>query len=156
MRVKMLVGGDKLEYDVHEQLTFDPEYVFEELGKQPGQLAWWFSLLAMKEQEVEDFSLKISGETARTELAYRADADALAKIYGKVTEGVISSLVDNTPDLIALHEKLNQLRKEASLLKAMAKGFDSRSALLATSASAQKAEIQARLRSLIKKTEGGN
>lgn len=156
MKVQMKVGGDDLEYDVHEQLYFDPEYVFEELGKQPGQLAWWYSLLAIKDQEVSNFESKAEAEASRIELAYRQDSENLAKLYGKVTESVISALVKNNPTVLENEEKLSLLRREAALLKAMTRGFESRSGLLATSGSAQKAEIQARLRSLMKKTEGGN
>lgn len=155
MKVKMTVGGDDLEYDVHEQLNFDPEYVFDELGKQPGQLAWWYSLLAMKDQEIEDFVNHLASVTADTELALRADSETLIKAYGKVTEGVISSLLANNPNLQKIKADLANLRREGAMLKAMAKGFDSRSALLATSGSAQKAEIQARLRAMVNKTDKG-
>ena len=155
MKVKMLVGGDELEYDVHEQLNFDPEYVFPEIGEQAGQLAWWYSLLAIKEQETQDFAAKMASRAAEIELAYRSDSDALAKVYGKVTEGVINSLVQLNQELVDLTAQHNNLKRECALLKAMTKGFDARTSLLTTSGSAQKAEIQARLRTLIKSTAKG-
>lgn len=150
MKVKMLVAGNPLEYDIHEQLYFDPENVFDELDSQPGKVAWWYSLVALKEQEVEDFSMKVASETANAELAFRKDTEALAKVYGKVTEGVISSLVQTSPVVLDLKTKYNELRKELMLLKAMTKGFEARTSLMSTSASARKEEMKAHLAASMK------
>lgn len=150
MKVKMLVAGNPLEYDIHEQLYFDPENVFDELDTQPGKVAWWYSLVALKEQEVEDFSMRVAAETANAELAFRADADNLAKQYGKVTEGVISSLVQTAPVVTDLKTKYNELRRELMLLKAMTRGFEARTTLMTTSASARKEEMKAHLATNIK------
>ena len=146
----MLVAGDELEYDVHEKLYFDPEHVFDEIGKQSGKLAWWHSLVALKDQEIEDAKIMLDKLLADRELAYRSDTDDLVDKYGKVTEGVIRAAVDSDSLVISAKKQLSQLRKEGALLKAMAKGMDTRSVLLATAGSAQKREIETRLRSSIR------
>jgi hypothetical protein len=149
MKVKMLVAGDELEYDVHEKLYFDPEHVFDEIGKQSGKLAWWHSLVALKDQEVEDFKIKLDKILADRELAYRGDSADLVEKYGKVTEGVIRAAVDTDSIVIEAKKHLNNLKREVGMLKAMAKGMDTRSVLLATAGSAQKRELETRLRSAI-------
>jgi hypothetical protein len=153
MKVRMRVGGDPLEYDTHEQLTFDVENTFSELGEQAGQLAWWYSLLAIKEQEVDDFKVGMDKVTAERELELRKDTETLTAEYGKVTEGVIKACLEADPDLVFLRQEHNELKKQAALLKAMTRGFESRTSLLTTAGSAQKAEMQARLRKLISKTD---
>ena len=158
MKVVMKVNGQKLEYDTHEQLTFDVEYVFDELGTQPGQLAWWHSLLSYKDEEANNFKANMESKIAQKELALRGDQTTLVALYGKVTEGVISAVLAGDPEILELKQQHNELLRDASLLKAMTRGFETRSVLLATASSAQKAEIQARLRSMMKKTdqEGSN
>jgi len=148
MIVKMVVAGQKFEYDIHETLDFDPEHVFDVIGKQPGELAWWFSLLAMKEQEVEDNKTAMDSKVSGIELDLRANSKLLEDKYGKVTEAVIKAELTQNQEVLALQKKYSKLRREAGLLKAMTKGFDSRSVLLATAGSAQRAELEARLRSL--------
>jgi hypothetical protein len=151
----MVVAGDKLEYDVHEQLFFDIENTFDELGKQAGMLAWWYSLLALKDQEVEDYKVHMERDIATIELKFRANSEDLAETYGKVTESVIRAAVDTNAEVVTLKEGYNFLRRESGLLKAMAKGMDTRSVLLATAGSAQKAELEARLRSMVGKAKKG-
>jgi len=153
MRITMSVAGNPLKYDTHEQLNFDVENTFKELGEQPGQLAWWYSLLALKEQELDDFRARMEGRIAERELELRRDTDALTAQYGKVTEGVIKAVITADPDLGTLREEYHEIKKQAALLKAMTRGFESRSVLLATAGSAQKSEIQARLRKLVTKTD---
>lgn len=155
MRVTMSVAGDSLTYDIQEQLTFDVENTFSELGEQPGKLAWWYSLLIFKEQEVDDFKVRMESRIAERELELRSDTEDLAKKYGKVTESVIKAALAADEELVEIREDFNELRKQAGLLKAMTRGSESRSVLLATAGSAQKAEIQARLRKLVGKTEKG-
>lgn len=151
MKIKMKVNGDSLEYDVHEQLHFDPEYVFDELGEQAGQMAWWYSLLAYKEQEAADFKNELARVEAQAELDIRNDTERLNKMYGKVTEAIIKAEVALHKGVIHAQTRFNELQKQAALLKAMTRGYENRGVLLATSASAQKAEVQARLRRLIGK-----
>lgn len=153
MKVSMTVGGEKLEYDVHEQLFFDPGSVFEELGSQPGQVAWWYSLLTIKEQEAEDFKTDMESTISGIELEYRSNSEDLAKTYGKVTESVISAALNLDARVLDLRKKYSTLRREVGLLKAMTRGQDTRSNLLSVSGSAQKVELQARLRSLIASTK---
>jgi hypothetical protein len=153
MEVKMKVAGDKLEYDVHEQLYFDPEHVFEVIGKQAGMLAWWYSLLALKDQELEDYKVHMDRDIAVVELNYRRNSDDLVAIYGKVTESVIKAAVESDVVVVEAKEGLNLLKRESGMLKAMAKGMDTRSVLLATAGSAQRAELEARLRSMVGKAK---
>jgi hypothetical protein len=155
MKVTMQVAGDALTYKVHEQLTFDPENTFVELGDQPGKLAWWYSLLTLKEQEADDFKARMEARAAERELELRGDTEDLAKQYGKVTEGVIKAALASDEDLVEMREKYNEIRRDVGLLKAMTRGSESRSVLLATAASAQKAELQAKLRKLVGKAEKG-
>lgn len=152
MKISMEVAGDSLEYDVHEQLHFDPEYVFDELGEQPGQMAWWYSLLAYKEQEASDFKTEVGRISAQAELDIRNDTERLTKAYGKITEAIIKAELALHPDVVAASQRLNELNKQVALLKAMTRGYENRGVLLATAASAQKAEVQARLRRQISKT----
>ncbi|MCG8430106.1 MAG: hypothetical protein MJA29_02890 [Candidatus Omnitrophica bacterium] len=148
MKVQMQVGGKELKYDVHEQLFFDPEHVFDEIGKQAGQLAWWYSLLALKDEEAENFKVEMDARIAEIELAARRDTDTLVSLYGKVTEAVIKAHVEQQVEVVGLKQKYSELKRESGLLKAMTKGMDSRSVLLATAGSAQKAELEARLREI--------
>jgi len=149
MKVKMQVAGDDFEYDVHEKLYFDPEHVFAEIGKQSGKLAWWHSLVALKDQEIEDAKIMLDKLLADRELDYRKNSDDLVAEYGKVTEGVIRASVDSDSLVIDAKKRLSHLKKEGGLLKAMSKGMDTRSVLMATAGSAQKREIETRLRSSI-------
>lgn len=156
MKVKMDIAGDEFKYDVHEQLFFDPEHVFDVIGKQAGQLAWWHSLVALKDQECEDYKVRLDRDLAEIELSYRKNSGDLVAEYGKVTESVIKAVVESNSDVIVLKEKLNLLKREVGMLKAMAKGMDTRSVLLATAGSAQRAELEARLRSMVGKAKGGD
>jgi hypothetical protein len=141
MDIKMTVGGQKLEYDPQETLFFDPEHVFDVIGKQSGNLAWWYSLLAMKEQELADAQVAFDKQAAERDEEIRNQGN-------KLTETAIKSLLAKEPALVKAQLHLNSLRRDAAFLKAMARGFDSRSALLATAGSAQRAEVEARLREL--------
>ena len=153
MKVQMLVGGQNLKFDIHTELNFDPEHVFDVIGKQPGMLSWWYSLAAMKDQEVNDFTSEMEKRMAEIELEVRSDTALLEAQYGKVTEGVIKAAIQAKDEPSQLKAKLNEMRRDAAILKAMAKGFDSRSALLATAGSAQRAEVEARLRQLVGKAK---
>ena len=149
MRIKMTVGGQKLEYDPHDELFFDPEHVFDVIGKQSGHLAWWYSLVAMKDHELGDAQVEYDRRTAEIDEEIRAKAVDSGE---KLTETAIKSRLAKEPDLVQGQLDLNRLRRDVSFLKAMARGFDSRSALLATAGSAQRAEVEARLRELTGKT----
>jgi hypothetical protein len=155
MKVKMSVAGDSLAYDVHQQLSFDVENTFAELGAQPGQLAWWYSLLTLKQEEIEYFKTRMDAAFAERELELRADTDDLTKRYGKITEAIFKAELAVDVDLQSLQNEYTKLKREEGLLKAMTRGMESRSVLLATASSAQKSEVQARLRALVRKTEKG-
>ena len=148
MKVAMQVGGQDLKFNIHTELNFDPEHVFDVIGKQPGMLSWWYSLAAMKEQEVSDYAADMEKRMAEIELEVRSDPKALEATYGKVTEAVIKAVIQSRDEPGEMRSKLNEMKRDAAILKAMARGFDSRSALLATAGSAQKAEVEARLRQL--------
>lgn len=154
MKISMTVNDELLEYEVHEQLYFDVEDVFPELGEQPGQLAWWYSLLTYKQHELDNFKAEFERAKAQRELDIRRGMDALVAKYGKVTEAIIAAEVAIDDELEEMLLKLNELKKQVGLLKAMTGGMESRSVLLATAASAQKAEVQARLRQLTKRAKG--
>lgn len=153
MKVSMKVGGEKFSYDIQKELNFDPEYVFDALGEQPGKVTWWWSLVAMKEREVEDFRVNMDAELATIELSYRSDSSVLEAQYGKVTESVIKAAMASNDDVMKLHKKHSALKQDLNMLKAGARGFDGRGALLCTAGSAQKAEVQARLRALVGKAK---
>ena len=149
MKVKMKVGGREFEYDISKELDFDPEFVFDALGKQPGKQVWWWHMVALKEREVEDFKVNMDAELAQLELDFREDGSTLEAQYGKVTESVIRSALACHEDVIKLHKKNAAMKPDLNMLKAAARGFDSRGPLLCTAGSAQKAEVQARLRELV-------
>jgi len=150
LKVKMKVGAMAVNYDVHDELYFDPEHVFDVIGEQASKLAWWTSLVVMKEQELADANVNHDRAVAEVDLAIRANAlDQGAKI----TETAIKAVLTQNEDLHAGALKINKIRRDVGFLKAMALGFKDRSALLATSGSAQRAELEARLRSMMKKTE---
>jgi hypothetical protein len=153
LKVEMKVAGMKVAYDVHDELNFDTDRAFDELGKQAGRQTWWWSLVAMKEQEVSDYKTSMESDIAQVELALRADPAKLESSYGKVTEGVIKSALAIHPAIISVQTKLHEMQRDLALLKAMGKGFDSRGVMLATAGSAAKAEAQARLRELVHSVE---
>lgn len=153
MKISMKVGGQKFDYDIEKELNFDPEFVFDVLGEQPGKQVWWWHLVSMKEREVEDFKINMDAELAQIELDFRADGSTLEAQYGKVTESVIRSAVAIHPDVITIHKKANAMKQDLNMLKAAARGFDARGPLLCTAGSAQKAEVQARLRQLVGKAK---
>ena len=153
MEVEMQVAGQDLQYDIHEQLFFDIETVFGELGTHPGQLSWWYSLLAFKDEELNNFKVSMEGRISQIELEFRGNQTGLVAAYGKVTESVITAAVNCHTEVLELRQKLNELTREAALLKAMTRGMESRTSLMATASSAQKAEVEARLRATIKQTQ---
>lgn len=146
MRVKMKVGALDVEYDIHDELYFDPEHVFDVIGEQSSKLAWWSSLVVMKEQEYEDAKVKNDRFVAEVDAAIRADGlDAKVKL----TEAAIKGLVTQNEGVYKRALSLNKLKRDVGFLKAMAMAFKDRSALLATSGSAQRAELEARLRATV-------
>lgn len=153
MRVKMNVRGMPLDFKIHTELNFDPENVFAIIGEQPGKLAWWTSLAVMRDQELADFATQADKRKAEIELGVRGDSKSLEEQYGKVTEGVIKAVLASNDEIVKLNMDANKLRRDVGILKAMAKGFETRSVLLATAGSAQKAEVEARLRSLVGKAK---
>jgi len=153
MKVSIKVDGNAIKYDIDEELNFDPEFVFDALGEQAGKQVWWWHLTSMKEREVEDFKIKMDAELAQLELEIRGDSATLEAQYGKVTESVIKAAMACHPKLVEANKKLNALKQDLNMLKATARGFDGRGALLCTAGSAQKAEVQARLRALVGKAK---
>ena len=153
MKVSMKVGGQKVDYDIDAELNFDPEFVFDVLGEQPGKQTWWWHLVAMKEREVEDHKIQMDANLAAIELDFRSNSSILEAQYGKVTESVIRSAIAVHDDVIKLHKKHNAMKQDLNMLKATARGFDSRGPLLCTAGSAQKAEVQALLRQLVGKAK---
>lgn len=166
MKVKINVAGEEVKYDVKEELFFDIEHVFSYFGHQAANVAWWWSLVAIRSQEIRDAKVELDSMkadldrlSAQIELDIRKDQDALAAQYGKVTEAVIKAVVTGNPLLAAKQEEINakqvaisKLTRDKDLLTAMADGFEGRSALLATAGSARRAEVQANIRELVTKT----
>lgn len=149
MKVAMKVGGMDVKYDIHDELYFDPEHVFDVIGKQPGLMTWWASLTVLKDQEYQDAVVKHDRKVAQLD----QDIRQLAVREGtKITEGTIKSKILSNLEVEKGLLQLNKLKRDVGFLKAMAKGFESRSVLLATAGSAQKAEIEARLRAMVKGT----
>lgn len=148
MKVKMIVAGDALSFDIHKELNFDPENVFAVIGEQPSKLAWWHSLVALKERELADFMVDMDARVSAIELDTRGNSKDLEAQYGKVTEGVIKSVLATNDEVMELTKKSNEIKRDVNILKAMAKGFDSRSALMATAGSMSRVELEAGLRSM--------
>jgi len=149
MKVAMKVGGMDVKYDIHDELYFDPENVFDVIGKQPGQMTWWASLVVLKEQEYADAQVKHDRRVAQLDQEIRSSAN---RDTTKITEGAIKAQITCNDEVEKDLIHLNRLKRDVGFLKAMSKGFEARSVLLATAGSAQKAEIQARLRSMVKRT----
>jgi hypothetical protein len=149
LKVKMKVGAMDVKYDVHDELYFDPEHVFDVIGEQASKLAWWSSLVVMKEQELADEQVRHERRTAEVDTAIRAQA---VDTGTKVTETAIKSMIAQNDEIHNGSLKINKLKRDVGFLKAMAMAFKDRSALLATSGSAQRAELEARLRSMVKST----
>ena len=149
MKVKMKVGNMNVSYDIHDELYFDPEHVFDVIGEQASKLAWWSSLVVMKEQELADNGVRHDRLVAEVDAGIRASALDRGV---KVTETAVKGLVTQNDEVFDGAIKLNKLKRDVGFLKAMALGFKDRSALLATSGSAQRAELEARLRSMVGRT----
>jgi len=153
MDVKLTVGGEEIEYNIQEELYFDIEYISKTLEKHAGELAWWSSLLSIKEKELADKKVEVEGEVGRKSIFFRTDPLFSAKYNKKVTEGVINAELAADEELMLLHKEMNELRLQVGYLKAMSNGMDRRTALLATSGSIKRSELEAGLRSVVKKTK---
>jgi len=155
MKVQMIVGNEQLDFTVHTELNFDPANVFDVIGEQPGKLAWWTALVAVKEQELADFVVDMEARTSAIELDIRKNSKSLEDQYGKVTEGVIKAVLAANDEVVQLSTKMNEIKRDANILRAMAKGFDSRSSLMATAGSMHRAELEAGLRALTGRAKKG-
>lgn len=153
MEITLTVSGNEMTFDTGEQLNFDIDGIMNELQEAPGSLGWWYTLLSYKEQERDDYKAQTAKMAADKELFLRANTDDLAKQYGKVTEGVIKAALLADEELTEREVQLNELNKQVGILKAMTRGQESRSSLMATAASLHKAELQASVRKMVNRSE---
>ena len=152
MDVKMKVGGETLDYNVEEELFFDIDHISRTLQSHAGQLAWWASLLATKEKEYADRKVEYDSKEGFVSIFLRTDEDTAKRYNKKVTEGVINAELAIHEELIQLRKDINELKLQIGYLKAMVKEMSDRSPLLATSGSIRRSELEAGMRSVIKKT----
>jgi len=152
MNIKLVVGSEKLDYNVEEELFFDIDHISRTLQTHTGQLAWWASLLAIKEKEYSDKKVNLDGREGEISIFLRTDEDTAKRYNKKVTEGVINAELSSNEELMIQRKDLNETKLQIGYLKAMVKGMSDRSPLLATAGSIRRSELEAGMRSVIKKT----
>lgn len=161
MRLSMKVNDTKIDCSIEEELYIDFDRLDKAVQEHSSMLAWWYAVLAEKEEEMNNISVLADSKIAQRELEVRnilvSKNDAEIQSLGvnsdvKVTEGVISAILA-ADDLIRKYKKrVNQVKKEFKQLKAMCSGFEARTGLLTSAYGRRRAELEAQLKALTSKT----
>jgi hypothetical protein len=152
------VDGDHLTIDVFKELVVDLENLDKHLTEHCALLAYWESMLGFKMLEVNRSQVLLDRLLAATEVRIRKEMGSDPSKYGfpkdvKVTEGLVQALVTDDQDVVDHKNILNDLKKDAAIIKALVNGYDKQCAILVTLGGKRRAELEAGIHNVINKTQ---
>lgn len=149
-------GGEMLDIDIDRCLTIDMEKLVDVLCRHAADQAWWNACLGEKEEEVGKLKVSQEAVIALQEIHIRNKLTTNSVDLGvtkgvKITEGVVSAVMAQDPEVQEARKTILQAKKELAVLRAVCEGFKSRTITIANLGGNRRAEIEANMASTINK-----
>jgi hypothetical protein len=160
---KIPCAGEMLEIDIEDELGIDIDNLTPDLQTQGALQAWWDAKLADKAEEVGKVKVGVEAALGEREIFIRnvlmSDPTKLGVDLEtkKVTESVVRAVMDQDETVKEQRLRLLKVQHEMGVLRAVCKGYDTRTSLLTTLGGVRRAELEAAMKSVIKRfrDEGG-
>lgn len=153
---KIPCAGEMLEIDIEDELGIDVDNLSPDLQTQAALQSWWDAKYAEKSEEYGKLKVGVSANLGEREIFIRNVLATDPQKLGvelepkKVTEGVVKAVMDQDERVQEERIKLLKIEKEMNVLRAICRGYDTRSAILSTLGGMRRAEMESLMRSVIK------